>query len=131
MGTKSHPTAEWVYESVRRAMPRVSLGTVYRNLQVLVEEGRLRSFSRDGRIRYDADLELHDHFVCEGCGALIDIPRSAEALPAERRLRALGYRVSGRTLEFHGLCRTCRRGTKTGGGESKWQSSPTPRPTRI
>jgi Fe2+ or Zn2+ uptake regulation protein len=108
--TKSHPTAEWVYEAVRRAMPRVSLGTVYRNLQVLVEEGRLKSFVRGGRIRYDADLEPHDHFSCERCGLLLDIPRAIESLPGERKLRAQGYAVSGRTLEYHGLCRRCRRG---------------------
>jgi Fe2+ or Zn2+ uptake regulation protein len=109
-GTKTHPTAEWVYETVRRELPRVSLGTVYRNLQVLVTEGRIRSFERGGRIRYDADLELHDHFSCDRCGLLMDIPRAADALPAERRLRAKGFAVAGRTLEFHGLCRKCRRG---------------------
>ena len=113
--TKSHPTAEWIYETVRRQLPRVSLGTVYRNLQKLVAEGRLRSFERAGRIRYDADLELHDHFSCDRCGLLMDIPRAAEALPAERRLRARGFAVVGRTLEFHGLCRKCRRGRSSNG----------------
>ena len=109
-GTTSHPTAEWVYEAVRRALPRVSLGTVYRNLQVLVGEGRIRSFVRGGLIRYDADLTLHDHFSCDRCGLLMDIPRAGDVLPAERRLRAKGFAVAGRTLEFHGLCRKCRRG---------------------
>lgn len=109
-GTTSHPTAEWVYETVRCALPRVSLGTVYRNLQRLVDEGRVRSFVRGGRIRYDADLTVHDHFSCDRCGVLMDIPRAPEVLPAERRLRARGFAVAGRTLEFHGLCRKCRRG---------------------
>ncbi len=109
-GTSFHPTAEWVYEAVRRALPRVSLGTVYRNLQRLVDEGRVRSFVRGGRIRYDADLTVHDHFSCDRCGVLMDIPRAPEVLPAERRLRARGFAVAGRTLEFHGLCRKCRRG---------------------
>lgn len=113
--TKSHPTAEWVYETVRRQLPRVSLGTVYRNLQRLVAEGKLRSFERDGRIRYDADLELHDHFSCDRCGLLMDIPRLNESLPAERRLRARGFAIAGRTLEFHGLCRKCRRGGSSNG----------------
>lgn len=61
--TKSHPTAEWVYERVRRSMPRVSLGTVYRNLQLLVAEGRIRSWTRGRTARFDADLSDHDHFV--------------------------------------------------------------------
>lgn len=110
METKSHPTAEWVYSAVRRALPRVSLGTVYRNLQVLVEEGKLTSFVRDGLIRYDADVDPHDHFSCERCGLLLDIPRATESLPGERRLKSQGYLISGRTLEYHGLCRKCRRG---------------------
>lgn len=109
VGTKCHPTAEWVYEAVRREMPRVSLGTVYRNLQVLTEEGKIRSFERGGRIRYDGDLELHDHFSCDACGLLLDIPRTDEVMPAERRLRAQGFAIAGRSLEFHGLCRKCRR----------------------
>ena len=109
-GTKSHPTAEWVYDAVRRSLPRVSLGTVYRNLQKLVDEGRIRSFVRGGRIRYEADLTMHDHFSCDRCGLLMDIPRASEVLPAERRLRARGFTVAGRTLEFRGLCRKCRRG---------------------
>ena len=113
--TRSHPTAEWVYEAVRRELPRVSLGTIYRNLQRLVEEGRLRSFERAGLTRYDADLELHDHFSCVRCGLLMDIPRAPEVLPAERRLRARGFAVEGRTLEFHGLCRKCRRGASSNG----------------
>jgi len=113
--TKSHPTAEWVYEAVRRRLPRVSLGTIYRNLQRLVAEGRLRSFERDGLTRYDADLELHDHFSCSRCGLLMDIPRLAEVLPAERRLRARGFAVEGRILEFHGLCRKCRRSGSSNG----------------
>ena len=108
--TKSHLTAEWVYSAVRRALPRVSLGTVYRNLQVLVEEGKLKSFVRDGLIRYDADLDPHDHFACERCEMLLDIPRATESRPGERKLNAQGYVVSGRTLEYHGLCRRCRRG---------------------
>ena len=113
LATDSHPTAEWVYEAVRRTAPRVSLGTVYRNLQVLVAQGKLRSFTRAGRTRYDGDLAPHDHFSCDGCGRLVDIPRADEALPAEQLLRAKGYAVAGRTLEFHGLCRSCRRGIKT------------------
>lgn len=119
MATDAHPTAEWVYEAVRRAMPRISLGTVYRNLQVLVDEGRLKSFTRDGRTRYDGDLAPHDHFACDRCGLLLDIPRAAEPLPVEKRLKARGFAVSGRVLEFHGLCRKCRRGIQIAKGGRK------------
>jgi Fe2+ or Zn2+ uptake regulation protein len=118
-GTDSHPTAEWVYEAVRRSLPRVSLGTVYRNLQVLVAEGRLKSWTRGGRTRYDADLDAHDHFSCDRCGLLLDIPRVARTHPAERSLKARGHLITGQILEFHGLCRNCRRGSQTWTGGEK------------
>lgn len=120
--TDTHPTAEWVYAAVRRAMPRVSLGTVYRNLSRLVAEGRLKAWARGGSTRYDADVSAHDHFLCEACGRLDDLERSREPLAAEKKLKARGYAVNERVLEFLGLCRECRRGSKAGktGGEKKW-----------
>jgi Fe2+ or Zn2+ uptake regulation protein len=106
---RTHPTAEWVYDRVRREMPRVSLGTIYRNLQLLVAEGRLRAWSRGAATRYDADLTPHDHFLCEGCGLLLDLERAGAPLPAERRLKSKGFDVRGRILDLIGLCRQCRR----------------------
>ena len=106
--TDAHPTAEWVYERVRRALPRVSLGTVYRNLQLLVAEGRLKAWSRGRTTRYDADVAPHDHFVCKACGLLLDIERAPEAISSEKRLKARGHQIETRILEFIGLCRDCR-----------------------
>jgi len=112
--TKSHPTAEWVFERVRRSLPRISLGTVYRNLQLLVAEGRLKTWTRGRTIRFDADLASHDHFTCERCGLLVDLERGPEpfAPAVERRLASRGFEVRDRILEFIGLCRECRRGRK-------------------
>jgi Fe2+ or Zn2+ uptake regulation protein len=110
LSSRSHPTAEWVYDRVRRRLPKVSLGTVYRNLQLLVSEGQLLVWSRGGAARFDADLSRHDHFVCEACGLLIDLERFPAVLPAERTLRARGHEVRDRALDFVGLCRDCRRG---------------------
>ena len=113
--TDSHPTAEWVYEAVRRSLPRISLGTVYRNLQVLVAEGELRSWTRGGRTRYDADLSAHDHFSCRECGLLLDLERPPRAFAEERRLRARGHEIEEHVLEFVGICRDCRPRQRTAG----------------
>jgi Fe2+ or Zn2+ uptake regulation protein len=113
--TESHPAAEWVYERVRREMPRVSLGTVYRNLQLLVAEGRLKAWSRGRTTRYDADIAPHDHFVCRACGLLLDVERAAEVLASEKRLKTRGHQIESRILEYIGVCRDCRRGRKRGG----------------
>lgn len=108
--TDAHPTAEWVYGTVRLQMPRVSLGTVYRNLQLLVAEGRLKAWTRGRTTRYDADVTPHDHFVCRACGLLLDIERAPEAISSEKRLKARGHQIDNRVLEFIGICRACRRG---------------------
>ena len=76
-----HPTAEQVYHRVRQRLPNVSLGTVYRNLDKLREQGRLRVVRLGGgQAHYDAMLDEHDHFVCERCGSVHDL--TAEAAPA-------------------------------------------------
>ncbi len=118
-GTKAHPTAEWVHARVRRAIPRVSLGTVYRNLQLLVADGRLRARTRGRTTRFDADLSAHDHFSCEACGLLVDLERSRESFSSEKKLTSRGYEVRDRILEFTGLCRECRREKRTG-GNTRW-----------
>ncbi|HTO87679.1 MAG TPA: transcriptional repressor [Thermoanaerobaculia bacterium] len=117
--TVTHPTAEWVFERVRRRMPRVSLGTVYRNLQLLVAEGLLRSWMRGRTTRYDADLSAHDHFSCRECGLLLDLERAPRTFSEERRLRARGHEIEDRVLEFVGICRDCRHRRKTG-GKKRW-----------
>ena len=106
--TDTHPTAEWVFERVRRRLPRVSLGTVYRNLQLLVTEGRLKAWTRGRTTRYDAGVMPHDHFVCQVCGrkfvslsahitrihGLSRLEYKAEFGPAPLFARALRQRLS-------------------------------------
>ena len=71
-GTPEHPTAEMVYEQLKPEMPRLSLGTVYRNLRQLVQEGRLRQM--DGPVvRFDSKTELHSHARCVSCGTVVDL----------------------------------------------------------
>lgn len=105
-----HPTAEQILLRVRERMPRISLGTVYRNLEKLRAQGHLRVVNiGPGVARYDALLTDHDHFVCDACSAVIDL----DPLPDERdvhQLRENGYVVHGRSVVVHGLCRGCAGG---------------------
>jgi Fe2+ or Zn2+ uptake regulation protein len=103
-----HPTADQVFQRVRTTLPQVSLGTVYRNLDKLREEGRLRVVRLgDGQAHYDAMIDEHDHFVCERCRSVLDLPR-AEASAALQRLDAQGCLVHWHTTSLDGLCATCR-----------------------
>ena len=72
-GTDSHPTADWIYHKVRVAMPNISLGTVYRNLDQMADNGTIRRIYDHGHIRYDGNIERHDHLRCLGCGQIFDI----------------------------------------------------------
>ncbi|HJB32259.1 transcriptional repressor [uncultured Oscillibacter sp.] len=103
---RDHPTAEMVYQQLKPEMPRLSLGTVYRNLQQMAREGRLAEV--DGPVtRFDAVTRPHTHFQCRFCGALMDL----EAMPydeaLDRAAAAQGYQVTGHSLVFTGACPRC------------------------
>lgn len=73
-GTKTHPDASWIYTQVRKQLPQISLGTVYRNLQELCLTGLAKRVSCVGASeRFDADVSQHPHFVCTRCGQVIDV----------------------------------------------------------
>ncbi|MCX8073463.1 MAG: transcriptional repressor [Candidatus Binatia bacterium] len=104
---KGHPTAETVFRRARKRLPKISMGTVYRNLQKLVRERRLLVIrAPDGVQRFDARTDAHDHFVCQRCGEVVDVPlMSGIEAP---NLEAMGYVVSDRLVTWIGLCPHCR-----------------------
>ena len=78
MSRKDHPTADALYTSIREQFPNISLGTVYRNLNLLVELGEIRKLScGDGTDHFDYDTSPHYHYVCRQCGRVMDIPMEA------------------------------------------------------
>jgi Fur family ferric uptake transcriptional regulator len=106
----AHPTADEVYENVRKRIPRISLGTVYRNLDRLAEMGEIRRVQLSGgQKRYDGELTGHHHARCVSCGCLADV--SAEAVPAidPEACRVDGFSITGFHVELLGLCSRCRR----------------------
>jgi Fur family transcriptional regulator, ferric uptake regulator len=108
--SSDHPTADQIFRRVRDVLPRVSLGTVYRNLDKLREQGRLRVVRLEGgHAHYDAMTDAHDHFVCERCGAVADLP-SRTARPNVEALRAVGYDVRWHTTALYGVCQQCAGG---------------------
>ena len=105
----THPTADQIYDLVRKRLPEVSLGTVYRNLDSLAGEGLIRKISLAGtRQRFDGRVEQHYHLRCLACGKVEDL-----RLPVLSRLEKKagllsGYQITGHCLEFYGLCPACR-----------------------
>ncbi len=106
--TCTHPTADELYELVRPELPSISLGTVYRNLDVLSRSGDVRKVeAAGGPARYDADLRPHYHVWCESCGAVDDVFAELEPTHAPQR-SAHGFEIETMKLEFTGLCPACR-----------------------
>ena len=112
--TKSHPSAEWVYQKLKPTHPDLSLGTVYRNLALFREQGVIQSVGVvEGQERFDADTSLHHHFVCQCCGSVIDLAFS----PAQEDSwdqavsQQYGFRTLRHELVFYGICNECQKET--------------------
>jgi Fe2+ or Zn2+ uptake regulation protein len=113
---KTHPTAKELYELVRERIKRISLGTVYRNLELLSGAGIIQKLEVSGtERRFDGMVENHYHIRCVRCGRVGDVP--AEPIPAiEDAARSVtGYQVMTHRLEFLGLCDACAAELKPSG----------------
>ncbi len=108
-GTNSHPPAEWIYERVRREIPNISLGTVYRNLKLLKQEGTITELDLTGTLsRFDGNAQNHYHFRCEQCGHIFDVDEPVNTEFDSQLARKTGFKVSHHRLEFRGLCKDCQ-----------------------
>jgi len=107
---KTHPGADEIYAMVRKRLPRISLGTVYRNLEVLSELREIQKFEHGGTLkRFDGTPENHYHIRCVKCGRLDDAPFEIET-NLEKKVRPYtNYSIIGHRLEFIGLCPECAK----------------------
>ena len=108
--TRAHPTADQIYDEVRKEIPNISKGTVYRNLQVLQGDGAISELNLNGTLsRYEAKRESHYHFRCEKCGCIFDLEEPVDKEIDERVSRKTGFTVSYHQTEFRGLCKDCQQ----------------------
>lgn len=105
-----HPTANMVYDALKLEMPKLSLGTVYRNLNQLVDAGRLKRIPlADGGCRFDKTSPEHSHIVCEACGGVADV-RLPTLSPLERAVEEeTGFSLRSYDVVLRGVCTDCRR----------------------
>ena len=106
----SHPTANGLHERVRRRLPRTSLGTIYRNLEVLSKQGIIQKLGLAGsQRRFDADVSHHYHIRCRRCGRVDDVPIKPVGELDDALRSMTDYDVQSHRLEFIGLCPRCKR----------------------
>lgn len=112
-GTKTHPTADWLYQETRKVLPNISLGTVYRNLAMMSESGHILKLNFGTECdHFDGDTSPHYHFFCKQCGKITDLE-----LPYNVRINDLAEQdgcgnIHGHSLHFHGICRECLQNAK-------------------
>lgn len=108
MSTVSHPTAEAVYDNIKKDFPNISLGTVYRNLNFLVEHGEaLRLNCGDGFEHFDGKLEPHNHFYCRGCKQILDLHMDGINHIDIIANAGFGGTIEDHVIYFRGLCEDC------------------------
>ena len=106
--TKSHPTARWIYDSLKDEYPDLSLGTVYRNLALFKEQGKVNCPAVvNGEERYDAMVDDHAHFVCEKCNHVYDV-FDTNIKQIDDALLEQEFQVTRQNLVFYGICKNCK-----------------------
>ncbi|WP_320173626.1 transcriptional repressor [Maridesulfovibrio sp.] len=106
-GLTCHPTADELYERVRKRLPNISLGTVYRNLELMADNGVILKIETSGKNRFDGNAEPHPHIRCLQCGKVDDIMNNVAA-PAINAVEARGYDIKGCSIEYFGFCPECQ-----------------------
>ena len=113
-GREDHPTADMVYMDVRETFPNISLGTVYRNLQLLTDLGEIQKLNvGDGVDHFDAKTFPHYHFICKECGSVIDL--QMENIDTIKDIAGVNFdgQIAGHITYFYGICGNCCKKTET------------------
>jgi Fur family peroxide stress response transcriptional regulator len=111
--TGSHPTANWLYGKLRREFPDLSMGTVYRNLGVLEEQGLISRIGFGSAFdRFDANIRRHYHFICDRCASIIDLDLAVDDGLNLRVNRASGHTAGRHDIQFRGICENCAKKKK-------------------
>lgn len=111
-GRRDHPTAEQIYQEVRRHLPAISFNTVYKTLEVLCQRGLVNKVNPLHEVaRYDIQTHNHAHLVCRGCHRIYDLERAPEPLNLSPAEVPPGFQVEHQTVIFWGVCPHCQEST--------------------
>lgn len=108
MNSKEHPTADTVYAGIKADFPNISLGTVYRNLSLLVDLGEIAKITTgDGPDRFDCNTKPHSHFICTQCHSITDIEADEFDCMKEKVAESFDGKITGHMTTFYGACKEC------------------------
>ena len=110
MARHDHPTADAIYASIREEFPNISVGTVYRNLNLLVELGEIQKLRcGDGADHFDADTRPHYHFMCRECGCIEDLPMEISQEINDLAQEHVHGKIDSHITYFYGVCENCMK----------------------
>ncbi|HHW95380.1 MAG TPA: transcriptional repressor [Mogibacterium sp.] len=107
-GRYDHPTAETLYLELKEEFPSLSVATVYRNLNRMVERGEIARISLNGPARFDHNPEPHSHFFCKACGCVLDMPDNNTEMLITVQKEFEG-RIESCSSQFYGICSNCMK----------------------
>ena len=105
-GVDNHPSAETIYDEVRKKLPRISRGTVYRNLKNLKRKGEIQEISA-GIAYFDGDISSHAHFICQKCNKIFDIFNICKECGVLKRKKTKVGKINNYQISFYGYCQKC------------------------
>jgi len=105
---KDHPNAETIYKEVKKQLPAITLATVYRNLNLLAEQGKITRFKIGNEYRFDGRSECHQHLICIKCGKITDICNKQVSDYALNNLKTPEFTPESVSIKLYGLCKSCR-----------------------
>ena len=104
----THPSADEIYEMVRKRLPRISLGTVYRNLEILSKNGKIQKLELGCKLkRFDGIADNHYHIRCLHCDRVVDAPADFDVAVNHDLKSVTDFKIIGHRLEFIGICPDC------------------------
>ncbi len=106
---KTHPSADKVYSAVRKKLPRISRGTVYRVLDNFKDKGKVQAIPAKGVSHFDGDTSSHAHFICQKCNRIYDIFDVCSKCSILRNKRLKVGRINHYKIYFYGICKNCSK----------------------
>ena len=104
---KTHPTAETVYKEVRKKLPNISQGTVYRVLNNFKDNGDILAIDTKDNVHFDADISDHAHFICEICGNVFDVIEECSKCGILKNKKTKVGKIKNYKIIFYGICKKC------------------------
>ena len=109
-GTESHPTADWIYSRLKDEIPDLSLGTVYRNLKILTDQGEVRKLPLGSTFdRYEAKTTPHYHLICDKCGKVEDFEADYNSDLKQCVKRKSAFKILRHRIDIFGICEQCQK----------------------